>query len=143
MPNMSRRGTADCSCPFNEATGKEGEEAKIGLAYGQDPPTCLRRCRETYLGKLSGKPDISPEACDILLTTTNRQQFHPLYWCDSSLCGVWIDPNGGLEQDRMLIISCQHQGNLTRDTANVGLIINTCQKFVPLLSPQAISLIGV
>ncbi|KAJ9138595.1 hypothetical protein NKR23_g8321 [Pleurostoma richardsiae] len=95
---------SNCACPFNTE--------KSGIYNGQSAPECLSECRSDFLLKAAGNDTISQDVCDRLQAADDASQqttFWPLYWCDVSLCGVWIDPKNVYGQD-----------------PNVDLIINTC-----------------
>jgi len=65
---------------------------------------CTYQCRKRFMGRLF--PDYEANysgVCTKLSSPDVTQRFWELYWCDSAKCGVWIDPKGGLEQDRRLL----------------------------------------
>ncbi|KAK4166241.1 hypothetical protein QBC43DRAFT_298874 [Cladorrhinum sp. PSN259] len=102
-----------CNCYFNTADIKKG-------AWQQDKKVCLQNCRLAFLKRLLSAWDDNAgwvKGCGILRAdnkTTGpfdaEDRFRDLYWCDSTFCGVAIDPSGGLGQD-----------------PNTDTIINTCQ----------------
>ncbi|KAL2131906.1 hypothetical protein VTI74DRAFT_4462 [Chaetomium olivicolor] len=105
-----------CECYFNTAEIKQGQ-------WQEDPSTCLRNCKVQFLrSALKGWDETSgwSDGCRSLNGTVSVREFWSLYWCDSTFCGVGIDPKGGLWQD-----------------PNVDLIINTCQNigFSSVLDP--------
>ncbi|KAL2155429.1 hypothetical protein VTH82DRAFT_171 [Thermothelomyces myriococcoides] len=74
---------------------------------------CLAICRAQFQQEMLKEWEGSngwAEGCGILNRGTAAQEFWSLYWCDSTFCGVAINPDGGLGQD-----------------PSVDLIINTCQ----------------
>ncbi|KAK3986626.1 hypothetical protein QBC44DRAFT_311155 [Cladorrhinum sp. PSN332] len=92
-----------CQCYFNSSEIKKGR-------WQQDKKVCLQNCRTEFLKwVMPGWDDNSRwiEGCGSLLadnTTTppfkTEDKFWNLYWCDSTFCGVAINPSGGLGQDR-------------------------------------------
>ncbi|KAK4101102.1 hypothetical protein N658DRAFT_559257 [Parathielavia hyrcaniae] len=117
-------GTAgtDCECYINTAEIKQG-------SWQEDPSHCLRNCKTQFLRSvLNGwEDDVGwAEGCRRLNRSVPLDEFWPLYWCDSTFCGVWIDPAGGLQQDRTADISgsavyiiasdvCQQHGSCNHD----------------------------
>ena len=64
---------------------------------------CLESCREQFLETVSidhETPEGWKYVCQDLTSTTPSSRFWPLYWCDTTFCGVWINQTGGLQQDR-------------------------------------------
>ncbi|KAK4157678.1 hypothetical protein C8A00DRAFT_39959 [Chaetomidium leptoderma] len=99
-------GSTSCGCYVNTAEIKQG-------AWQKDPSQCLRNCKVQFLRSVSngwGESEGWADGCGHLNRGVALQEFWPLYWCDSTFCGVGIDRGGGLGQD-----------------PTVDLIINTCQ----------------
>ncbi|KAK4228915.1 hypothetical protein QBC38DRAFT_131567 [Podospora fimiseda] len=102
-----------CQCYFNSAEIKKGR-------WQEDKKVCLQNCRTQFLSRIS--PDWNDnsgwiEGCVSLHADNSTSfpykaepRFLNLYWCDSTFCGVAINPSGGLGQD-----------------PNTDTIINTCQ----------------
>jgi hypothetical protein len=99
----------------------------------RDPPTCVRTCREEFLQTVSADyNETFRSVCSILTAKGPNPNLWPLYWCDSTYCGVWIDQNGKGGQDRESTIGFSDipssGTNVISFTANVNLIINECNK---------------
>ncbi|KAK1772428.1 hypothetical protein QBC33DRAFT_564905 [Phialemonium atrogriseum] len=105
--------TSNCGYSFNKTEANEnGGWAKGDPGdHHSDPPRCLQNCREQFLEQVSHDyiEDFA-KACAPLTKDGPNQGLWPLYWCDSTFCGVYIDRNGPLGQD-----------------PNVDLVINQCQ----------------
>lgn len=102
LENMKRLDSDRCVYSFNETeTIENGGRSKEDSGHPRDPPRCLQDCREQFLDKVSaGYVDDFSKAC-IALTRNGPNEFlWPLYWCDSTFCGVSIDESGPLGQDR-------------------------------------------
>lgn len=72
--------------------------------HPSDPPRCLQNCKDQFLEKVSdGYDEDFSKACVSLTKDGPNQLLWPLYWCDSEFCGVYINRNGSLGQDRELM----------------------------------------
>ncbi|KAK3314524.1 hypothetical protein B0H66DRAFT_593246 [Apodospora peruviana] len=82
-------------------------------AQGSRDP-CVQSCKNHFMSTvvMAAFNDVTgwQAACGKLTSDTPTEQFWPLYWCDSTFCGVQVNQTGGLGQDPM-----------------VDQIINTCQ----------------
>lgn len=96
----------NCSCSFNitNSRGGKGSTAVGGGAEKTDESAqqCVDECRQEYLKEIW--PDYNNETfgyvCTALSTKDSETKLWPLYWCDSTFCGVWLDQSMGLGQDR-------------------------------------------
>ncbi|OIW27327.1 hypothetical protein CONLIGDRAFT_424688 [Coniochaeta ligniaria NRRL 30616] len=104
-----------CDCFFNKTEVKENggwekDDDSDMAAHKRDAIRCLQNCKNQFLETVSAdysKTFIS--VCSKLTTKGPNQNLWPLYWCDSTLCGVWINQTGTTQQD-----------------PNVDWIINEC-----------------
>lgn len=97
-----------CGCLFNvteiqEHGGWQGGGGG-GAASDKYPQIiageCLQNCHSQFLGSVAPEWNTSlAPACEAL-TSASASALWPLYWCDSTFCGVGIDETGGLQQDR-------------------------------------------
>lgn len=126
--------TSNCGYSFNKTEANENGGWPKGDPgdHHSDPPRCLQNCREQFLEQVSHdyNEDFA-KACAPLTKDGPNQGLWPLYWCDSTFCGVYIDRNGPLGQDREFDVR-RHRASLglTKDcfSANVDLVINQCQR---------------
>jgi hypothetical protein len=102
MPGIRRdsetAGGAACECYVNAAEIQQGR-------WQEDPSECLRHCKAQFLRRtLDGWTETAEDhwvdGCKSLNRGKAAQEFWSLYWCDSTFCGVGIDPARGLGQDR-------------------------------------------
>ncbi|KAK3320620.1 hypothetical protein B0T19DRAFT_244239 [Cercophora scortea] len=108
--------STDCQCYVDTAEIQKG-------GCRDDPKICLHNCKSEFLRTVSPDWDDAtswPSLCQKITSNVPTSRFWPLYWCDSTFCGVWINQTGGVWQD-----------------PNVNLIINTCQNigFHSILDP--------
>lgn len=96
-----------CSCFFNKTEVKDNggwekdDDDSDMAAQDKDAPRCLRNCRAQFLETVSADYDETfGGVCSRLTTEGPNQNLWPLYWCDSTLCGVWIDQTVKGGQDR-------------------------------------------
>ncbi|KAK0634576.1 hypothetical protein B0T17DRAFT_9914 [Bombardia bombarda] len=98
----------DCAC-YVDTAGLVKDESR------REPISCLQNCKDQFLRTLSpdwSEPSGWVNVCGNLTSNEPTRRLWPLYWCDSSFCGVWINQTGGVWQD-----------------PTVNLIINTCQNY--------------
>ncbi|KAL2160160.1 hypothetical protein VTH06DRAFT_1815 [Thermothelomyces fergusii] len=101
--NAGADGSDGCQCYVDATEIQQG-----------DGPECLNTCRAQFFQRVlegSGVGGEWAEWCGSLDRGVAAQEFWSLYWCDSTFCGVAIDPDGGPGQD-----------------PSVDLIISTCHK---------------
>lgn len=72
----------------------------------EDPPQCVRQCRERFLREVLPKDETFDfeQVCQLLTDKDHMDKerpFRALYCCDSQLCGV--DNLGGGGKDRMSV----------------------------------------
>ena len=92
-----------CDCYFDTTQIQKGN-------WKEDPKVCLQNCRTEFLKQIYPGWDMNSrwlEGCRSLLSDNGtaspplpESRFWNLYWCDSTFCGVAIDPQGGLGLDR-------------------------------------------
>ncbi|TPX17129.1 uncharacterized protein E0L32_003247 [Thyridium curvatum] len=86
-----------------------------GWARRDDAQRCITRCGEAFLRTFEAEPDKYFENICLALTTGKpNMKFWPLYWCDSSYCGVAIDqqvPGGQDPNVDMIITRCKNIGH--------------------------------
>lgn len=67
----------------------------------QGPQECLDNCREQYLAVVTPRWQAAfGDVCTSLSMEGPNEQLWPLYWCDSTFCGVWVNETGPTGQDR-------------------------------------------
>lgn len=95
-----------CGCYFNKTEvkdngGWEKDDASDMAALDRDPIRCLHNCKTQFLETVSADySETFSSVCGKLTTKGPNQNLWPLYWCDSKLCGVWIDQTVKEGQDR-------------------------------------------
>ncbi|KAK3297811.1 uncharacterized protein B0H64DRAFT_393130 [Chaetomium fimeti] len=85
-----------CECYVNTAEIMQGR-------WQEDPSECLRNCKVQFLRTMANgwqENEGWVEGCGSLEQGVPVQAFWSLYWCDSTFCGVGINQEGGLGQDR-------------------------------------------
>lgn len=119
-----------CDCWFNKTEVKNSggwEKTDDSMAGGssvhdRDPIRCLKSCREQFLATVlpgyNNETDTETfkSVCGKLTAKGPNLDLWPLYWCDSTLCGVWIDPAVKSGQDRESLSrfrGCNHNTPLT------------------------------
>ena len=96
-----------CDCFFNTTEVKQngGWETdgnnKMAAPDDEARKRCIQNCKEQYLKTVSADyGETFSGVCDKLTTKGPNPNLWPLYWCDSTYCGVGIDPQGPEGQDR-------------------------------------------
>jgi hypothetical protein len=97
---------AHCDCWFNktEVENSGGRDNTDGSMAGvRMADKCIANCKDQFLDTVlpgySNETDAETfkTVCSKLTADGPNQQLWPLYWCDTTFCGVWIDQKG---QDR-------------------------------------------
>jgi hypothetical protein len=95
-----------CDCVFNKTELKENGGWKQDddmAATERDPIRCEQYCITRFLDTVSADHNETfSNVCARLTTEGPNQDLWPLYWCDSTYCGVWIDQTVPGGQDREL-----------------------------------------
>jgi hypothetical protein len=132
-----------CDCFFNKTEAKqnggwENEDDSNMAALYKDPIRCEEYCKTRFLETVSADyNETFSSVCTKLTTKGPNQDLWPLYWCDSTYCGVGIDQEvpGGQDREYPVIWCCAGSSqllglntNTIPCTANVDWIINTCNK---------------
>lgn len=99
-----------CDCFFNktEATENGGwvdndddDDDSNMAATDRDPIRCEEYCKTHFLETVSADySETFSSVCTKLTTEGPNQDLWPLYWCDSTYCGVGIDQEVPWGQDR-------------------------------------------
>lgn len=95
-----------CDCFFNKTEVMENggweENDESGMAApGKDPIKCEAYCKTRFLETVSADyTETFSSVCAKLSTGGPNQDLWPLYWCDSTYCGVGIDQQVPGGQDR-------------------------------------------
>lgn len=107
MSAEERDDAEDCGCAFRKAgPGARRQEDGGPYDHARIVADCTYRCKDEFLGRIY--PDYRSNysgACAALSSPGVSKIFWELYRCDSTNCGVWTDPKGGLGQDRKLLPS--------------------------------------
>ncbi len=104
---MDNNPDSNCTCPL-EATGSSGRVDSHGrkresCGEKDDASACIQCCKSRFLTELwpsYSNDTLSGDLCDALSGPSVSQELWHLYWCDSTLCGVWINQTDGIGQDR-------------------------------------------